>query len=147
MVDHVAQTAKAERETHTDTFTDFHCTKNSDSQTSVYTCVQSQIMWMKIKRNREYSLRGDIGFGVLLYQLPLGIDGENPVQRNTHLLIGIHVLKSHTHKQSASPPKVRGINTIVTRLKYELLYCHRESACLCLLMCSSLTVALLPKAA
>lgn len=51
-------------------------------------------------RKRQYSLRRDIGFGMLLYQLSLGIDSENPVQRNAHLLIGIHILKSHI-KQSA----------------------------------------------
>lgn len=43
----------------------------------------------------EESLRGDTGFGVLLNQLPFGIDGEDSVQRNTHLLIGIHILKPH----------------------------------------------------
>lgn len=101
MVDHLTQTPEAERETQS--FTDFN--QNSDSQTSVYTHFQSQITGMKIKWNREYSLRGDIGFGMLLYQLPFGIDRENPVQRNTHLLIGIHILKSHIHKQSGSLPK------------------------------------------
>lgn len=80
-----------------------------NSQTSVY-----QITWMKIKWSRDSILRGDVGFGMLLYQLPLGIDSENPVQRNTHLLIGIHILKSHIHKQSASPPKatIQSWNTI-----------------------------------
>lgn len=53
---------------------------------------------------------------MLLYQLPLGIDSENPVQRNTNLLIGIHILKSH--KQSASQPKARTLY-ILARLKHE----------------------------
>lgn len=71
---------------------------------------------MEIKWNKEHSLRGDIGFGMLLYQLPLGIDSENPVQRNAHLLIGIHILKSQN-----ITTKGKCWQQIVTMLKYLIL--------------------------
>lgn len=43
---------------------------------------------------------------MLLYQLPLGIHCEYSVQWNTHFFIGVHILKSHTHR--ASPPTPSG---------------------------------------
>ncbi|TNN72353.1 hypothetical protein EYF80_017392 [Liparis tanakae] len=66
--------------------------------------------------------------------LSLGIDGENPVQRNTHLLIGVNILKSQM-KQTIS---------ITTKSKK---YRHDAEGRVCLFPCSRLTVALLPKAA
>lgn len=48
------------------------------------------------QKNKECGLRGDIGFGMFLYQLPLWINSENSVQRNAHFFVGIHILKSHT---------------------------------------------------
>lgn len=39
----------------------------------------------------EPHIRADVGLGMLLHQLTLGVDGEDSIQGHSHLLVGIHI--------------------------------------------------------
>lgn len=71
--------------------------------------------------------RGDVGLGQFLDQFSSGIDSEDPVQWNSHLFIGEHILSHHRTESLASQTQVDK---------------ERERVRVCVF-----TVALLPKAA
>lgn len=65
-----------------------HVTQKAEAETETKKSVgQTFSEGVHEESDEEQSLRGNVGFGVFLYQLPLRVDREYSVEGNAHLFI------------------------------------------------------------
>lgn len=67
---------------------------------------------------KEMCLRGLVAFGLLLNQLSLGVDCEDPANRDSNLLIGKHILQRETQ---VTPQAMKNLSIKYTNMTISCL--------------------------